>query len=134
MITDVTRDDESRKSFVINGINSVTHHTQDVEPRQDWLSQVHLCTCHAPHTGCQTETGSAQSGPPVYMSRTTHRMSNRDRIGSVRSTCVHVTQHTQDVEPRQDRLSLVHLCTCHASHTGCPTETGSAQSGPPAYM
>ena len=62
------------KSVIIDWVDSVTHHTEDVKTRQDRLRQVHL----------QTTSRSPSTGSTV--SRTTQRMSKRDKIGSVRST------------------------------------------------
>jgi len=45
MVADVTEDDKSCKSLVLNRVDSVTDHTQDVKPRQDRLSQVDLHMC-----------------------------------------------------------------------------------------
>lgn len=42
MITDVTEDNESRKSLVLDRVDSVTNNTEDVKTRQDWLRQIDL--------------------------------------------------------------------------------------------
>jgi len=42
MVADVTKDNKSCKSLILNRIDSVTDHTQDVKPRQDRLRQVDL--------------------------------------------------------------------------------------------
>jgi len=44
MIADVTCYNEPCKSVIIHRIHSVTHHTEDIKPRQDGLRQVHLHT------------------------------------------------------------------------------------------
>jgi len=42
MIADVTMDNELSKSFVLDRVDRVTDHTQDVKTRQDRLRQVNL--------------------------------------------------------------------------------------------
>ena len=42
MMPDVAVDNESCKKLILNGVNGVSHNTQDVKTRQDRFSEVNL--------------------------------------------------------------------------------------------